>query len=127
MGVCGGAYPILGTFSQSGAHFEGFVYSAGPVSCRFFHGEIREPLRADAVRDIIRRRAQLTDQPLGRLSAHSLRSGFVTEAASQNISLGETMSLTGHRSVQTVMAYYRAGEVGRSKASRLLDVTPTED
>jgi hypothetical protein len=37
------------------------------------------------------------------------------------------MALTGHRSVQTVMVYYRAGEVGKSKAGRLLDEKPTPD
>jgi hypothetical protein len=34
----------------------------------------------------------MADQPLGRLSAHSLRSGFVTEAGEQGISLGKTMA-----------------------------------
>ena len=75
----------------------------------------------DAVRDIVRRRAKLADQPLGRLSAHSLRSGFVTEAGKQGVGLGDTMALTGHRSVQTVMDYYQSGEVGNSRAARLMD------
>ena len=47
------------------------------------HGRIIDGLRADAVRDIVRRRAKLAEEPLGRLSAHSLRSGFVTEAGKQ--------------------------------------------
>jgi hypothetical protein len=37
-------------------------------------------LKDGAVHDIVRRRARMTDQPLGKLSAHSLRPGFVTEA-----------------------------------------------
>jgi integrase len=82
---------------------------------------IFEPLRAASVRDIVRRRAELSGQALGKLSAHSLRSGFVTEAARQGISLGETMKLTGHRSVQTVMGYYQSGEVAVSRAARLMD------
>jgi integrase len=85
------------------------------------HGRIIEGLRPDAVRDIVRRRAKLADQPLGRLSAHSLRSGFVTEAGKQGVGLGDTMALTGHRSVQTVMEYYQSGEVGSSRAARLMD------
>jgi integrase len=80
-----------------------------------------EGLRPDAVRDIVRRHAKLADQPLGKLSAHSLRSGFVTEAGKQGIGLGDTMALTGHRSVQTVMDYYQSGEVGSSRAARLMD------
>jgi integrase len=74
-----------------------------------------------AVRNIVRRRAQLAEAPLGRLSAHSLRSGFVTEAAKQGISLGETMALTGHRNVQTVMGYYQSGEASTSRAARLME------
>src|SRR3984957_6183895 len=86
------------------------------------HDRIIEPLKDQAVRDIVRYRAQLADQPLGRLSAHSLRSGFVTEAGKQGISLGETMAMTGHRSVQTVMGYYQSGELSTSRAARLMDV-----
>jgi integrase len=91
------------------------------------NGKIAGPLNPDSVREIIRRHAKASDQPLGRISAHSLRSGFVTEAAKQDIPLGETMALTGHRSVQTVMGYYRAGEVGKSRASRLLDAKPAKE
>ena len=95
--------------------------TSGKIFRAIRHDRIVDPLRPDAVRDIIRRRAKLADQPLGRLSAHSLRSGFVTEAGKQGIGLGDTMALTGHRSVQTVMGYYQSGEVGHSRAARLMD------
>jgi integrase len=86
------------------------------------HDRIVEPLKDDAVRNIVRYRAHLANQPLGKLSAHSLRSGFVTEAGKQGISLGETMAMTGHRSVQTVMGYYQSGELSTSRAARLMDL-----
>ena len=73
------------------------------------------------MRDIIRRRARLTAEPLGKLSAHSLRSGFVTEAGKQGIPLGQTMAMTGHRSVLTIMGYYQSGELAASRAAHLLD------
>ena len=57
----------------------------------------------------------------GKLSAHSLRTGFVTEAGRQNVSLPETMAMTGHHSVATVMGYFRAEGALGSKVSRLLD------
>jgi len=95
--------------------------TSGKIFRGIRHGRIVDPLRADAVRDIVLRRAKLADQPLGRLSAHSLRSGFVTEAGKQGIGLGDTMALTGHRSVQTVMDYYQSGEVGNTRAARLMD------
>lgn len=98
-----------------------FRITQGPLFRRIRHDRIVEPLKDRAVRDIVRNRAQLADQPLGKLSAHSLRSGFVTEAGKQGISLGETMAMTGHRSVQTVMGYYQSGELTSSRAARLID------
>jgi integrase len=93
----------------------------GKLFRRIWHDRIVEPLKDQAVRSIVRQRAKMADQPLGKLSAHSLRSGFVTEAGKQNISLGETMAMTGHRSVQTVMGYYQSGELSTSRAARLMD------
>ena len=52
--------------------------------------------------------------------AHSLRSGFVTEAGRQNVPLGDTMAMTGHRSIQTVMRYFQTGAVQQSQAANLL-------
>jgi integrase len=98
-----------------------FRITHGPIFRRILNDRVAEPLKDGAVREIIRRRALMADQPLGKLSAHSLRSGFVTEAGKQGISLGETMAMTGHRSVQTVMGYYQSGELSTSRAAKLLD------
>ena len=57
-------------------------------------------------------------------SAHSVRSGFVTEAARQDIPIGETMALTGHASVAIVMGYFRTVSSLESKAARLLGHKP---
>jgi hypothetical protein len=51
----------------------------------------------------------------GDFGAHSLRSGFVTEAGRQNIPLGDTMAMTGHRSIQTVMRYFQTGAIGQTR------------
>jgi integrase len=99
----------------------GFRITHGPIFRRILNDRIVEPIKDGAVRDIIRRRALMAEEPLGRVSAHSLRSGFVTEAGKQGISLGETMAMTGHRSVQTVMGYYQSGELSTSRSARLLD------
>jgi hypothetical protein len=53
-------------------------------------------------------------------SAHSFRSGFMTEARRQNVPLGEAMALTGYRSVQTAVRYFQAGAVEKSQAGNLL-------
>ena len=38
-----------------------------------------------------------------RYSAHSLRSGYMTEASNRGISLAEAMAFSGHRSVQSAV------------------------
>ena len=62
-----------------------------------------EPLAAAAVRDIVRQRCELAGLDES-YSAHSLRSGFITEAGRQQVPLGDAMAMTGHASVATAMA-----------------------
>jgi len=93
---------------------------SGPIFRRIRRGDkVGEPLAPAAVRDIVRERAALAGLP-DDYAAHSLRSGFVTEAARQNISLGETMAMTGHTSPATLVGYFRAADTQRSAAARLL-------
>lgn len=93
----------------------------GPIFRRVRRGDVvGEPLAAAAVRDIVLERCKLAGLD-GNFSAHSLRSGFVTEAGRQNVPLGDTMAMTGHASVATVMGYFRAGAAAHSPAARLLD------
>lgn len=84
-------------------------------------GHVGAALSSSAVRDIVRSRAALAGLD-GDFSAHSLRSGFVTEAARQAIPLAETMAMTGHTSVQSVIGYTRAAPAS-SAAARLVDVS----
>ena len=71
----------------------------------------------------MKRRAQLAGLE-GNFGAHSLRGGFVTEAARQNVPLSDTMAMTGHRSIQTVMRYFQTGAIGRTRVVRLLGAAP---
>jgi integrase len=94
---------------------------SGPIFRRIRKGTtLGEPLSASAVRKIVKARC-LQAGLVGDFSAHSLRSGFVTEAGRQNVSLGETMAMTGHASVATVMRYFRSGQVSTSRAATLFD------
>ena len=94
--------------------------TAGPIFRRIRRGDrVAEPLSPAAVRDIVKARAAEAGLP-DDFSAHSVRSGFVTETARQNIPIGETMALTGHASVATVVAYFRTAYSLESKAARLL-------
>ena len=58
---------------------------------------------------------------ISKPAINSLRSGFVTEAGRQNVPIGDTMAMTGHASVTTVMRYFRAGQTATSRAARLFD------
>ena len=94
---------------------------SGPIFRRIRKGStVSEPLSPFAVRKIVQDRCRQAGLE-GDYSADSLRSGFVTEASRQNIPLGDTMALTGHASVATVMKYFRSGQNTSSRAARLLD------
>lgn len=54
-------------------------------------------------------------------SAHGLRSGYLTEAFLQGLSLPEAMSQSGHRSASQAASYFKAAEGGRGRATRLLE------
>ena len=93
---------------------------AGAIFRRIRRGDkVGEPLSPAAVRDIVKTRASLAGL-VEEFSAHSLRSGFVTEAARQGVPIGETMALTGHASVATVVGYFRSASAIGSAAARLL-------
>jgi len=53
-------------------------------------------------------------------SAHSLRSGFMTEAINQGISLQEAMLLSGHKDVHVAHGYYRETELENNRATSLM-------
>ncbi|MDR2299385.1 MAG: site-specific integrase [Comamonas sp.] len=83
-------------------------------------GHVAEQLTPAAVRNIVKQRCALAGVE-GDFSAHSLRSGFVTEAGRRNLPLADTMALTGHQSVNTVLGYFRADSALNNQAARMLD------
>lgn len=66
-----------------------------------------------------RRIAQIGLDP-EEFSAHGLRSGYLTEAALQGVSLPEAMQQSGHRSVQQASSYFNAAQNASSRNARLL-------
>jgi integrase len=116
------AKPLVGPAAQALEKWlERSKITSGALFRRIRRGDIvGEPLAAAAVRDIVRQRCAQAGIT-GNFSAHSLRAGFVTEAGRQNVPLAETMAMTGHASVKTVMGYFHAGAMAQSRAARLLD------
>jgi integrase len=83
-------------------------------------GHLGEALSPASVRDIVKQRCTLAGVE-GDFSAHSLRSGFVTEAGRQNVPLAETMAMTGHHSISTVLGYFRSQVPLANAAARLFE------
>jgi|HubBroStandDraft_1064217.scaffolds.fasta_scaffold24778_4 integrase len=84
-------------------------------------GEVREGLSAADINRIVKRRLKLAGYDEKQFGAHSLRSGFVTEAGRKNKNIGDVMQLTTHKSITTVMKYYQAGNVINNSAANLAD------
>ncbi len=120
--------PVLG---QAGQALEAWLAASGitegPIFRRIYKGGHvgSTALTPAAVRLIVQERCQRAGLE-GDFSAHSLRSGFVTEAGRRNISLAQTMALTGHHSVPTVLGYFRAEEALTNPAARLMDMDADE-
>ncbi len=72
-----------------------------------------------AVAEIVQRRSALA-QLSGSFAGHSLRSGFVTEAGRQGVSLPDVMAMTGHRTVKMVLGYFQAGTAINNPGARLM-------
>lgn len=95
--------------------------AAGPIWRRIRRGNVvGEPLSDAAVRDIVIARARLAGLE-ERYSAHSLRSGFVTEAGRQDKRLGDIMAMSDHASVKIAMGYFQTGAAENNSAANLLD------
>lgn len=114
--------PIQG---QAAAALAEWLKQSGVVEGALFRrirkgDRLGEGLSDSAVRDIVKRRAAMAGLD-EEFSAHSLRSGFVTEASSQGVSLGDIMSMTGHSSVTTVLRYHRRAAITSNPAAQLLD------
>lgn len=114
--------PLLGSAASAMRDWlEASKISDGPIFRQVRKGgQLGPALAASAVRDIVKYRSSLCGIE-GSFSAHSLRSGFVTEAGRQNMPLAETMAMTGHQSISTVLGYVRAGAVLSSQVARLFD------
>jgi len=117
--IMGVAATALTAWLAASGITEGAIFRRIRGSC------VAEALEPQAVRFIVKRRAKLAGLS-GDFSAHSLRSGFMTEAGRQNVPLAEAMALTGHRSVQTALHYYQPGAVQHSRAANLLADSPKE-
>ncbi len=115
--------PIMGIAAQAlTAWLNASGVREGPIFRRVVRGKATDGLSAQAIYRMVKQRAKIAGLE-GDFGAHSLRSGFVTEAGNQLVPLGEVMQLTGHKNVATALRYYQTGAAGQSKAANLLGDT----
>jgi site-specific recombinase XerD len=85
------------------------------------HGHIADSaLTAQSVRDVVQRYCQRAELDLTKFSAHSLRSGFVTQATINSASERSIMNQTGHKSPTMVRRYTRDLNLFRENAATRL-------
>ncbi|PYE22651.1 phage integrase family protein [Rhizobium sp. PP-CC-3A-592] len=77
-------------------------------------------LEPGAINQIVKSRAALAGLDPEAFSAHGLRSGYLTEAASRGIPLPEAMEQSRHRSVQQASSYYNNATRRSGRAARLI-------
>lgn len=112
--------PILGRSADAlSAWLEAAIIQEGAIFRRIWKGRVGPALHAGSVASIVKRRARLAGLE-GDFGAHSLRSGFVTEAGKQGVPLPAVMAMTEHRSVASVIGYFQAGAAEDNPAARLL-------
>jgi integrase len=97
--------------------------TSGPLFRRLRGAVVAEPLTPQAVRNVVRTRAQRAGLDPNYYSAHSLRSGFMTEAGRRGVPLKDAMALTGHASITQAMQYFQAGHGARLDATSWLSST----
>jgi len=112
--------PILGRSADAlTAWLEAAGVREGAIFRRLWKGRVGPALLPGSVATIVKRRAALAGLE-GDFGAHSLRSGFVTEAGKQGVPLPAVMAMTEHRSVASVVGYFQAGSAEENPAARLL-------
>ncbi|MFN3324291.1 MAG: tyrosine-type recombinase/integrase [Bryobacteraceae bacterium] len=89
-------------------------YSDGPLFVCFQSSSVLVPtnrrMQSRIVHLVVKRSVSLIGLPKAGYGAHSLRVGFVTSAAASGASALAIMQVTGHKNVQNVQRYCRAGE-----------------
>lgn len=113
--------PILGA---AGAALEEWLKASAITEGAIFRriskgGQLGGGLSAGAVGSIVKSRCAQAGLE-GVYSAHSLRSGFITEAAMQRVSLADSMAMSGHKSVAVALGYHQRAAMRKNPASRLL-------
>src|SRR5690606_2999347 len=98
--------PILGRSAEAlAAWLKAAGIEDGAIFRRIWKSRVGPALLPGSVATIVKRRARHAGLE-GDFGAHSLRSGFVTEAGKQGVPLPSVMAMTEHRSIASVIGFF---------------------
>lgn len=119
--------PIAGVAALAlSAWLEAAQLTSGALFRRVRGATVGGALTPQAVRCIVQRRARLAGLTDVSYSAHSIRSGFMTEAGRSGMHLRDAMALSEHRTVDTAMKYFQPGAALARGVEKLLEgLAPT--
>jgi integrase len=113
---------VRGSIACPVAAFKAWIAAAcittGPVFRPIAKGERIQAARLTdrSVAKIVKTHAERAGLDPASFSGHSLRSGFLTSAASRGASIFKMMDVSRHRSVETLRGYVRDAELFRDHA-----------
>lgn len=92
----------------------------GRLFTRLDRGAQGRPMDAEAIAKIVKRSVALIGLDPRNFGGHSMRAGFVTEAAENGVSDTLIASHTGHRSVHSLRFYYRRRRLWTGNAAAMI-------
>lgn len=115
--------PVLG---RAAVALQAWLEAAGIDTGSLFRavdrsGGVGAKISDKAVARIVKKRTLLAGLDAEKYGAHSLRSGFVTEAGRKGVSRNDAMALTGHKSSTVFDGYYEAGTVVKNRAALIAE------
>ena len=82
------------------------------------HGHVLPARLSDrAVAEVVKRSLRAAGRPAGRYAGHSLRAGFITQAAMAGVGERSIQDQSGHRSLAVLRRYIRDGSLFRENAA----------
>lgn len=85
-------------------------------------GVAAHALTPSAVADLVKRCARHCGLPVERLSGHSVRAGFATQAAINGATLKDITDVTMHRDPEVAMGYIRRAELDKANTTGKLGI-----
>lgn len=121
IGVCRGRHPDTDPVDALRAWLDGAAITQGPIFRAVQNGRVSDRRICDRyVARLIQRLAALAGLDAPAFGGHSLRAGFVTQAANGGARERDIMRSTGHHSTAILRGYIRDGRLFRDNASAVL-------